>query len=215
MSKSQDTKLMLTITESNGVSDELKRSYIELFEKSKYSILAEEGGPGTDEHYHLHGILSTRYKATNNFRRRVLKPMHKKLDKELTAWGVKIKEVKDVSGALSYVYKDKRILCHSGILLDTIIPWKSKTKTNIRLKEFKNVGKHNFVQELVKFIDAQGIKTPSTYLDVRNIISDMMENKYLFDFGNWTRSCIGKVLAVYGSREYSLSHLDFLCNFSC
>lgn len=224
MSKSIESKnkslykklYLLTFTESGGVSQELKDSVVELFAASSYHLLVEEGGEeeksNKEVHYHLHGILGTNYSRTNNFRLKVLTPMYKKLGKELTAWGVKVSNIPNLEGCLSYTYKDRRVLSHSGILLNTIKKWKGKAETNTRLKAFTFVNQNTFLKTMVQYIDAQGITPPKCYMDIRNVMEDMMSEKFIFNVDHKMKNRIGQLLQVYGSRSFSLSHLDMMCN---
>ncbi len=207
---------LVTFTESGGVTDELKNSVVELYKKAIYHLLVEEGGEeeksDKEIHYHLHGIISSNYGTTNNFRIKIIKPMYKNLGKECTAWGVKINNVPNLEGCLSYTYKDKRVLSSSGIQLDKIKPWKAKPKANTRLKSFTFVNQNTFLKVMVEYIDRQGIKPPSCYMDVRNVMEDMMSEKYIFNIDNKLKNRVGQLLQVYGTRSYSLSHMDMLCN---
>lgn len=211
MSKISDNLYLFTITESEGVSEELKSAYIYYFRKHEYYLLVEEGGDGHKEHYHLHGILKSSHKRTDNVRR-TLKSMYTKLNKKLTAWGTKVESVKELEGALSYVYKDKRVLCSSGIMLDNIREWVSKPKAS-ELKGFTQVGKHNYVKIVTGYCDAKGIR-PQTWQDLRHVMDDMIVEKYMFGQGNWCKEVVGKVLQYYGERRYVLSCWDQMCDIS-
>lgn len=202
----------LDITERNGVSDELKLGFIDYFQQHDYYILVEEGGEGTEQHYHLHGILRSDHSRTDNLRRS-LKPMYKIMEKQLTTVGVRISVVSCLAGALSYVYKDKRVLTMSGILLDNITEWKSNPVKS-GLKGFTQVGKHNYVQHVTSYCDAAGIR-PQSWEEVRNVMSDMIREKYMFGQGNWCKEVVGKVLQYYGERKYVLAAWDMSCNFHC
>ncbi len=201
---------LLTITESGGVSDELKAELILYFRNHDFYLLVEEGGDGHKEHYHLHGILSSSLRTDNI--RRTLRPIYKRLGKELTAWGTKISVIKELSGALSYTYKEKRVLCSSGILLNEIREWVGQPRVS-DLKGFKQVGKHNYVKLVTAYCDAKGIR-PQTWLDIRNVMSDMIRTQYMFGQGNWCKQVVGKVLQYYGEGRYVLSCWDQSCDIA-
>ncbi len=201
----------LDITEIGGVSEVLKNAYISLFKKADYYLLVEEGGEGTNSHYHLHGILSSNYKRTCDFRRKVLKPMYEELDKEITSTSVKVKEVNYLQGALSYIYKERKCIISSGILLKQIKVWKSKSSTKTLLKEWTVVRRHNYVTLVVSYCVASGV-SPSTYHDLRNVMSDMCRDHYMFSSGSWSKSVVGMVLIYFGDSRYCLSCWDFLCD---
>ncbi len=207
---------LLTFTESGGVTDELKDAVVELYKKAVYHLLVEEGGEeeksNKEVHYHLHGIISSNYSTTNNFRKKVLKPMYKNLNKDCTPYGVKVNKIPNLEGCLSYTYKDKRVLSSSGILLDQIKPWKGKQKNNTRLKGFTFVNQNTFLRVMVEYIDSQGIKPPGCYTDIRNVMEDMMAEKFIFTIDHKMKNRIGQLLQVYGTRSFSLSHMDMLCN---
>ena len=141
---------------------------IELFKKSEYYLLVEEGGEGTLEHYHLHGIISSGYKRSNNFRAKVLKPIFEEIGKELTPVGIRITCVTHLQGALSYIYKDKRVLCSVGIMLDSIKPWISTPK-KWQLKGCTMVNKHNYVRVVTDYCDRSG-RSPVSWFSLRYVM---------------------------------------------
>ena len=204
------------ITEANGISDSLKEAMILWFASKPIHLLCEEGGPyGKGEHYHFHGVMCSRYNRTDNFRNKEIKPIWKKLEKPLTYNSVKIRIIKDgrMSGALSYCYKEKRVLTASGIDLDTIVAWKDKKKKAGRYKDFIRVKRYNFVESVCDYIDETGISLPESYEKIREIIEEMTKNNYTFQFGNWTKAAIGEILSIYGNSTMTLKHLDEVCHF--
>ncbi len=199
----------LDITERNGVSDELKNGMIVLFKKYDYHFLVEEGGEGTKEHYHLHGILKCNYKHTYNFRIKVLKPIFKRLGKELTPWGVKIKTIKELGGALSYIYKNKRVLSQSNVMVEQIRPWINKPVDMATDRLL--IGKHNYVRTVLTYMNKRGIN-PTCWLDVRNVMNDMARENYCFKSGPWVKCVVGQLMQYYNDPRFMLSTWDMSCN---
>jgi len=203
-------KYQITLTETGGVSEILKNECILLFKKSKYHLLVEEGGEGTNSHYHLHGILESTHKRTSNLRDCVFKPLYKRLGIPMYAITVKIQTIKGLEGSLSYIMKKNRVLTSNSIMLETVKKWVDKPKPN-NLKGFTSVGRHNYVTLVTAFCDKKGI-TPTNWPDIRNVMADMVDEKYMFGYGNWSKEVVSKVLQYYGDSTYVLSHWDFSCN---
>lgn len=200
-------KYKVDITESGGVSQGLKNAMMKAFKKSEYYILCEEGGDGTNQHYHLHGILESNYTRTDNLRRRVFKKVYKEADVTMTNRSLVIKLVSDLEGALAYCYKEKRVLCHSGIMLDRIRPWKKKSQKHMPRKKRVRVTRTNFNNMVIWYCEEQGI-TPKSALDVRNVITDMMKDGYSIIPGNWVRGQVADILAYFGEVDYAKEYLD-------
>lgn len=200
--KEHKSLFKLDITYAGGVPMILKDAYITLFKKSKYYLLCEEGTKvEEDVHYHLHGVIGSDYKKSSDFRRRVLKPLYEKIGLELTPVGTKIKNVTVLSGALSYCYKEKNVLCSSGILLEQIKPWKKKLGTPKLKKEVVIVGKSNFFKLVAGYCEQTGIK-PTSYYDIADVRVEMRKEGYLFRSGPWLKSEIGLVLQYFGDDAY-------------
>jgi len=210
----------LDITESGGVSNELKNSFISFMKGCSYHLLVEEGGENRKEHYHLHAVVGSRYNCVKNFRKKEIKPVYQNCNRmeSFTPVGVRTRTVKPVAlnGALSYCYKDKRVLTVQGIELEKIPKWvdKKRSLVSARMKKFTVVRPRQFVFHVTKYIDTSGTMHPKCYQDVRNICEDMMAKDYLFYFNNKTRSHIAAVLQLFGTRNYALSHLDYVGNFA-
>ena len=152
--------------------------------RHRWHILCEEGGHGTSTHYHLHGIVESNYKRSNNFRRYVVHKVYESVGKKCTARSCVIRTVSDLSGALSYCYKDQKVVCHSGFILSRIRPYR---RANSKLsKTVIRVTRSNFFSLVVGHIEQTG-KDVEMYDDMRCVISEMMDEGYSFDVGNWTR----------------------------
>jgi len=207
------------ITERGGVSEELKKAFISYCKRKKYHLLVEEGGVGYKGHYHLHGIVGSNYSCVRNFRKKEIKPIYFESNKLecFTAIAVRTKCVKPehLTGGLSYIYKEKRVLTVSGISLKEIPLWKQKQEIPncSRLRTKTHVSSSQLVNSVVSYIDKNGVLNPKCYFDVRNIMEDMTRQGYLFKLDNKMRSRVGTILQCYDCPSYMLSHLDSLCNF--
>ncbi len=206
----------LSITESNGVSEELKNGFIEHMRGQPFHLLTEEGGKGSKHHYHLHAVVGSNYSTTSNYRKKTMKSLYTKIGKieSFTTVGLRIKSVKEEAkaGALSYCMKDARVLTSAGIDLESIKPWKEiDTQTySKRVEQMKSVTSSNFVSEVCLYIDKNTILHPDGLNDVRNVIQQMMGDGYLFTFDNRTKNNVGRILQCYQHTQYSLNHFDRL-----
>ena len=113
-------KLKIDFTAQNGISEELEKYIIEAVCKSSTYLLCAEGSreATSTKHYHLHAYVDTPYKRIYDYRKRVLKPAYEKAGVPCGKRAVCIKEITDLQGALSYIYKEKRVVCSSGVMLD-------------------------------------------------------------------------------------------------
>ncbi len=206
----------LTITESNGVSTELKNGFIEHMKEQPYHLLTEEGGKGSKHHYHLHAVVGSNYSTSSNYRKKTMKSLYTKLGKteSFTTVGLRIKTITEESkvGALSYCMKDAQVLTSSGVDLDGIKPWREiDTQTySKRVEQMKSITSSNFVSEVCLYIDKNTILHPDGLNSVRNIIQQMMGDGYLFTFDNRTKNNVGRILQCYQSTHYSMDLFDQL-----
>lgn len=200
------------ITESGGVGEKLKVGMIEFFGTFDYHLLVEEGGDGHVGHYHLHAVVGSNYAELNNFRKKKIKPLYKRLKIDPGHNGCRGAQVYSLPGALSYVYKEKRVLSSASIMVNTIEPWKIKPKKIGRMSKFTRVRDSDFVETVVDYIDSKGRKPPTDYTSVKCILEEMMLDGYLFNITNKTRNHVGQILVVFGETNYALGTLDNMCN---
>lgn len=200
-SKKKNNYVAVTITESGDVSEDLKNQTIWFFKQFEWYLLCEEGGGLAKEHYHLHGVVLSNYKKPSDFKKYCIKPMYERATGMNMPWSaVVVKQVVHLEGALSYCYKERKVLCTSGIMLDTIKEWKSapgsKTKRKITIPRANQVHKH-----IISYCEQEGI-IPKSYDCVENVMKEMIKEDIYILPSRSLKGQVGIVLSYFGENAY-------------
>lgn len=203
--KKEEVHLKIDITYSGGVPPKIVELWKELLTPIPYHLLCEEGGDGHAEHYHLHCVCQSTYAKTCNFRQRVVRPRYDKIEEECTPTAVMIRRCTDLAGALSYVYKDKRVLMSRGYDLDTIREWKFKSKPK---KNVMYLTRQNAVEKCIAFAEEQGLVIIERHEFIELVAAMGLEGYRFSKIRNW-RELAGDVCLHFGSSKCIVNQLMF------
>ncbi len=203
--------LKLDFTASGGIDEKLFVLIKKYCNKFDMCLLCKEGGMGTDKHLHCHAIIETA-KRTDSVKR-ALKKIYEDNGYIWNRNTLCIKNVVEIKGALSYVYKDKCVILNKGYVLDTIIPWVDKKhKTKVKCC-FLTMG--NAVDRIIAYCDDQGIKCDN-FLTFKYVIKQMAVAKFrVANILKNIRPVMIDVLAHYGDTTHLDAFLEEKCNMYC
>ncbi len=205
---SKNKCLKVDFTAEGGFDDESYK-LIQEFCSSYNPVLLCMEGDGLDTHKHAHAVISTSSRP-DNFKRKI-KKLYEDNGLRWNKFTVLCKQVVNLEGALSYVYKEKRILICLGYDPKLIKDWKVPVKVNTGLKTFV-LNQGNAVDKIIVFADSMGIKV-NDLATFKQVLKSMALSKFRLSLIlKNIRPIMIDVLANYGDVSHLDSFLDEKCN---
>ncbi len=209
ISKIQLPSLKIDFTVSGGMDDKLYELVKGFCDSYDVCLLCKEGGDG-ETHPHAHAVIQTKKRSDNV--KRTLKKMYCDNGYGWSRASVMIKVVVGIEGALSYVYKEKKVILCKGYILANIKEWSSIKKV-VKIKRvtcYLTAG--NAVDKIIDYAEEQGIKIDD-YQTFNLVLKDMAVARYRLSMVlRNIRPIMIDVLAHFGDTVHLDAFLDLNCN---
>ncbi len=205
--KTQLASLKIDFTVSGGMDDKLYELVKGFCDSFDVCLLCREGGDG-ETHAHAHAIIQTKKRSDNV--KRTLKKLYQDNGYGWSRASVMIKSVVAIDGALSYVYKEKKVILCKGYILGNIKKWSAAIKKVKRATCYLTMG--NAVDKIIDYAEDQGIRIDD-YQTFNLVIKDMAVARYrLSMILRNIRPIMIDVLAHFGDTVHLDAFLDLNCN---
>ncbi len=202
--------LKIDFTVEGGLDDKLYGLIKSFCDRYDTCLLCKEGGDG-EVHAHAHAVIETKSRVDSV--KRTLKKVYVDNGYGWKRCTVMIKPCVNVAGALSYVYKEKKVILSKGYILANIKDWVKKKVVENKPKRvtcYLTMG--NAVDKIIDYAEDQGI-TIDDFETFKEVLKDMALARYrVCQILRNIRPIMIDVLAHFGDSRHLDAFLDLNCN---